>query len=311
MYNQFLLLLRKSKKTYKISLKIYCLIKIKYVKFTKNTISVSNLKKEKILLSIDNITYVKEIVDNFEFYFDSVQKFDKKTLDFSSKNFHKLNNFSFNNSLLFSTVPTPSITSKLYIDITKPLDGEIVFDLGSYCGVTVIDYLLKVGTKGLVVGVEPDKTSFECLESNLEIFKKTFPGHNFHLENLAIAKTSGEVIFSNNADMSSAVKDISSILYQQKQNLIKINSINLTDLAIKLNIKKVDIIKADIEGSEVAAFSDSNFFKLYNPRIILEPITMKGKNSAEEIDKVLFSYGYKKESFKQAGSKVPLLLYSR
>lgn len=307
----FVDLLRNNQKIYRLSLRIYSYINRSSVVFIDEEILISHNKKS-IKLNIRNITYVKEIVDYFDFYYDAVISYNKlDPLDFSKQTEHKLANVSFSFGLDFSSVPTPSETSTQYIEILKPKPGDTILDLGSYCGLTVIDFLLSVGNEGFVLGVEADLNNFTCLKKNLEKFKKEYAGYNFELENVAISDKVGFEYFSNNQDMSSAIVDISPILHQQKNNFTKVPATTVSELCKKYNLREIDIIKADIEGSEINFLKDATFFENYNPKILLEPISLKGKNSLEEIYDYMDNYGYKVKSYSQEGAKVPLYLFER
>jgi len=308
----FINLLRNKKNIYKISLKIYSFINKSKVVFSDEKIIISQKNQKEIILHIRNITYVKEIVDYFNFYYDSVLlRNNTDSLDFSTPKEHELANVSFSFGLDFSSVPTPAQTSSQYIEILKPKPGDTILDLGSYCGLTVIDFLLSVGNEGFVLGVEADSNNFRCLKKNMEKFRKEYPGYNFELENVAISDKVGFEYFSNNQDMSSAIVDISPILHQQKNNYIKVPATTVSELCKKYNLREIDIIKADIEGSEINLLKDATFFENYNPKILLEPISLKGKNSLEEIYGHMDNYGYEVKTYHQEGAKVPLYLFER
>ena len=54
-------------------------------------------------------------------------------LDFSTPQKYLLTESRIEFELYFSSVPTPSYTSSVYLEILKPEQGEVVLDLGSYC----------------------------------------------------------------------------------------------------------------------------------------------------------------------------------
>jgi len=304
-------LIRNNQYLYKVALKFYGILNKTKIKFVNNKICVQKNRKE-ITLNIKNISYVKEIVDFFDFYFNSVTVSENSPkLDFSTPQKYLLTESRIDFELYFSSVPTPSYTSSVYLEILKPEQGEVVLDLGSYCGLTVIDFLLEVGSKGFVLGVEADVHNYKYLIKNLENFSRLNPGYNFELANLAISNKVGSEYFSNNQDMSSAIVDISPILHQPKDNYKIVNSTNLSTLVEKYDLKKVDIIKADIEGSELNMLKDKEFFNNFSPRILLEPISLKGKNSLEEILHYMDNYGYKFTTYEQVGAQAPLYLFEK
>ena len=310
MVNFFKIILRSNLLTYKFSLRLYGFIKSVSIKFLSNEISISKDSK-KIYINIYNISYTKELIDYFDFYFDSVEGVQKNELKFFPDSSFRLKNFRYKEKLFFPSVPTPSNTSKAYLDIFRPESGDIVIDLGSYAGVTVIDYLLTVGIRGYVLGVEADPKNFKFLQKNLNQFSKSHPDYKFDLENSAITNHDKGVLFSSNSDMSSAVHKISPILYQNKKNLVKVKSLKLSQLITKYELNKVDLIKADIEGSELDALNDEDFFNEFSPKILLEPISMKGKNSLSEIVLLLKKFHYNYKIFDQDGAGSPIVMFYR
>lgn len=312
-YIYFLIInfIRRNPNLYKASLKIYGTFKKTKIKFLNNRISIKKNEKE-ITLNIRNISYVKEVIDFFNFYYNSVVKNEYFTnLDFSTPQKYLLTESRIDFELYFSSIPTPYATSKEYLEILKPSEGDVILDLGSYCGVTVIDFLLSVGRDGFVLGVEADIDNYNYLVKNLENFSKNHRGYNFELANLAISSKKDLRYFSNNNDMSSAIVGVSIELHQPKENYTIVKTTNLSNLIKKYKFNKVDIIKADIEGSELNMLKDEDFFKNFSPRILLEPIVSKGKNSIQEILPYMDKYGYEFTKFEQIGAKQPLYLFEK
>ena len=64
-------LIRNNQYFYKVALKFYGILNKTKIKFVNNKICVQKNRKE-ISLNIKNISYVKEIVDFFDFYYNSV-----------------------------------------------------------------------------------------------------------------------------------------------------------------------------------------------------------------------------------------------
>lgn len=304
-------ILRSNLLTYKISLKIYGYIKSTTVKFIKDEIIIQQ-KEKKIHINFQNISYTKELIDYFDFYFYSIEGSEiLNDLRFFPKSSFILKNFKYREKLVFPSVPTPALTSKTYLDVYSPEEGSTVIDLGSYAGVTLIEYLFTVGVSGYVLGVEADPSNYLCLKKNMEKFSIKFPEYKFDIVNAAITNHKNGVLFSSNHDMSSAVYEISKDLYQRKENLVYINSLNLSQLADEYNLDKIDLIKADIEGSELNALNDPVFFNNHNPKIILEPISLEGKNSLRDIISLLNEFNYKFKTYSQSGANAPLVLFFR
>jgi FkbM family methyltransferase len=97
--------------------------------------------------------------------------------------------------------------------------------------------------------------------------------------------------FTSESSLGSAVSEL---LPRNTSNRLQIETTTLSAIASKYKLSEVDIIKADIEGSEYWAFMDSDFFKNYHPRIIFEPAYSSNKFTKEKsVINLLESYGYR------------------
>ena len=83
----------------------------------------------------------------------------------------------------------------------------------------------------------------------------------------------------------------------------------LSDLVSLQKMQIVDLIKADIEGAEYAAFSDKKFFAKFRPRLVFELApSASPATEAEHLNDLLSGYGYEIQTVPQPGSEMPLVV---
>jgi FkbM family methyltransferase len=126
------------------------------------------------------------------------------------------------------------------------LNPQNILDIGSNVGVSVIFFKL-VYPGANIYAFEPDPIVFGKLKRNTEQFT------NIHLYNYAISDINGALDFYVYPESS-----MSSSLYRRsdKQKKIKVISKKLSDIVNEINLKKVDLLKFDVEGAEFAIFKD-------------------------------------------------------
>ena len=261
-----------------------------------------------VSLRKDNLLYSKVVIDDFDSYFESVEP--EKSVDgiliadFSVSKRHHLLGFD-----LFPVelpgLPEPMSTVNQYLDLTSMKLNDIVFDLGAYAGITGISFLEVVGASGRVISVEADPINFQCAENN---FKKYFDefGYAPDLVKAAIFSDNKLLTFASEGGLGSA---IASVQTRSTGPLVEVQGLTLSDLVTRFDLPRVDVIKADIEGAEFAAFSDRKFFSKHHPKIVFEPaMNHLAETSLRSLILLLESYDYKCSVFRQVGSRLPLVL---
>jgi FkbM family methyltransferase len=292
---------------YKISLKLYAKKCQKRVSFAEESILVIS-KKNRIRLHVNNINYTREVIDFFEFYFDSVVPTNQTEqyieVDFSKKSSHTVQDFPLM-PIIFPTVSEPLSTIQQYLSILDLKAGETVLDLGAYSGFSSIVFATVVGDG--VVAVEADPTLRDLISENLEIF------HNISSTRITmypygVYSTNGSFDFIGEGTMAGAIVDEALDSWNRAKYVKKVDVRTLSSLARDLKLTKVDVIKADIEGAEYDALLDAKFFDSFHPRILIEPIAEHGPKGARSIIDLLRGYGYVDfKYFVQDGGKSPLI----
>jgi hypothetical protein len=120
----------------------------------------------------------------------------------------------------------------------------------------------------------------------------------------AIWNHSNGVSFSSEGNMGSSASNFIGIRRGQVE-LIK--SLTLSSVVEKLKLAEVSFVKCDIEGAESVIFEDSDFFKNFSPRIIVETHNVGGHLSTDKVREDLSKFGYAFNLVTQPGAPFPLL----
>ena len=260
------------------------------LKFNKNTIELIKNKK-KIIIAAKHLIYLTGLKNVFDFYFDSLAS--KRVNGFAVLNFSKrrLHTYKKNNlSFYFTSLPEDEWEIDEYSYKYKPKKGDIVFDLGSYCGYSVYMFSKMVGPTGKVYASEPDPENYSCLLENIKLHK---------LKNVVPIKKGiwskkTKLKFHKEGNLGSSLKKIGSRSALAKT--LEVDVISLEDAFKSFKLKKLDFIKMDIEGAEVEAIQGSLDFIKQNK--INFAISCHGLNSSltQTILKPIFEkIGYRTE----------------
>lgn len=282
------------------------------IKFDTDRVKIIDKQTTReIWISRQNSVYTPDIANHFDYYFSAVEPYDQNCLnssktivDYSSPRFHKVTGFP-DFPILCPSLVEPFQTCQQYLDFAELKQGEIVFDLGCYSALTAIAFSKAVGKSGRIISAEPDGYNYDASIQNVEMHERINELKNISITKIAISGENGVLTFNSEGSMGSAASEITGG-YRGDQT--KIPCITLDELAKRHEVKKVDFIKMDIEGSEVAAITCSrDFFQKHRPRIIIEPHFVNGKLTSEMIVKTLTDYGYKCNEIEQMGVSLPLI----
>lgn len=124
--------------------------------------------------------------------------------------------------------------------------GDVFVDLGANIGFFTLIAARIVGEKGRVYAFEPTPGTRDILVKNVQ--ENGFCSR-VTIEKDAISESSGKARFCVNA-----LSEYNSICEDgAEENLIEVNTISLDEYFLKDRFDKIDLIKMDIEGQEMAA----------------------------------------------------------
>ncbi len=149
-------------------------------------------------------------------------------------------------------------TTALFKKIIKP--GMVIVDIGAHIGYFTRIFSRLTESTGKVYAFEADPENFALLKNNTKQPK------NIAIFQLAISNRAGLIDFFHSELKTGCHSTIPSPLRQTK---ITVTASTLDELAQKENINRVDVIKMDIEGGEVAALSGMTNILSVNPNLQL------------------------------------------
>jgi len=281
-------------------LKFFAICHKMQIRFNSEKIFITENDKC-IILDIDHIPYSRDMIRNFEYYYFATSSTLKDYSGTKDQNISGYQRFP----ILTPSIPEPLETINQYLDVLNLVEGNTVFDLGAYSGLSSIVFQECVGRSGRVFSVEADPQNATCCEVNFSRFFLEF-GYSPTLIKKAIWSEVTQIRFSAEGSLGSA---IASMLPRAKPGGPLVQTTTLSEIAADFNLKKIDAIKADIEGAEYFAFLDEEFFKKFHPKIVFEPAEEASFfTKGENIISLLTSYGYNCQIREQLGSKLPLIV---
>jgi len=215
------------------------------------------------------------------------------------------------NPITWGRVETPE--DKFIKKIIKK--GDTVFDVGAHWGGFTVLFGKLVGETGKVYSFEPSSTNFKYLKKNICInnLKDTVSIYKYAVGNderfikLAIAK-------SSSGHNSIVRNDISVEKYEE------VKSISLDNFVIEKCIKKIDLLKIDVEGYELEVLKgfEKTLKRLNNFWLFVEysPMFMERDKALELLEflKYYFDYayiGHKKKIFKTDWESIRIISYEK
>lgn len=217
--------------------------------------------------------YVPHMIENFDYYWNSVvpiREAERQVVDMSGPRHHQLIGFG-NSSFLFPSQTEPYETTRDYLQFADLKEGQVVFDIGAYAGVTSIIFAELVGPKGHVYAFEADELNHQCAQANILAAGKS----NITLMRKAIWSHNQGLLFSNEGSMGSSAVGITGG-GRGKETLVP--STTLENFLKETGLEKVDFIKLDIEGAELEVLKMSAAtLRRSGAKLIIEPHRIAGR----------------------------------
>lgn len=244
----------------KILYLLLCCITLIIVPF----VSIANRKwcfSERIKGAIPDI-YLKLMPKDFEINFHDVKFIARKgKMDI----------------LLLSNVSEPWLTSHF-----KPREGDIVVDVGTHVGKYALVACKMVGDNGLVIAIEAHPVNYFALLRNIEL--NGFG--NVRAFNLAALDRDNDWVRLGGS------RDDSYSVISSSTNFFSVRSKSIDTILKEEAISIVDIMKIDVEGTEVAVLKGAREILLNSPS--LEVLVEVSSDNISEVDSIMFKCGFKK-----------------
>ena len=151
-----------------------------------------------------------------------------------------------------------------FLKIKNLINFDTFFDIGAHTGESISSFGKNLNLK-VIYSFEASPISFKILNNNLKKIQSTIPNSQINIENFAIGASSKKIKIKHFIESSSStIKKINtnSKYFKKKKKLISslnnlnyfkeidVNQISLDEYMIQKNIKRIDFLKIDTEGSE-------------------------------------------------------------
>jgi len=211
-----------------------------------------------------------------------------------AKIFEKIPEWSIKNDLRYFLAFNPMVPK--FVQDISPVkgyelhyhlkNGDVVVDAGAYPGDYAVFASRKIGKSGKIICFEPDPRNRAILRKNL-IKEKM---NNFIIVPKGLWNKNTTLKLENSDGLHSS---LSSSKGNQEIEVVK-----LDDELKKLGIKKIDVLKMDIEGAEIEAIQGSkeNLKKSDVHVAIASYHIINGKTTSYFLESYLSKLGYKTKS---------------
>ena len=176
--------------------------------------------------------------------------------------------------------------------------GAVVMDCGANQGIYACAFGALVGPRGRVYAFEPQAYAAQALSRNIKL--NGFA--HVSVEQVAISNANGTAML----DVSSGPVFGSILRNVGGSETISVPTLSLTSFAECVDLRRLDLIKMDIEGAEYDALvGASSIIARFKPTIVLEAApkdtSLPVDKRWDAIVKLLTSYGYAMYCFGDAG----------
>ncbi|MBP7274635.1 MAG: FkbM family methyltransferase [Kiritimatiellae bacterium] len=186
--------------------------------------------------------------------------------------------------------PEPLITNMPRLPL-RP--GGVVLDLGGNIGVTALYAAACVDGErgGRVVVFEPDSENLTVLRENLDLNPA---GRCVTVIPKGVSDRSGRMTFQMGGNYTSSLVRTNYIEADEPAyRTVEVDVTTVDDACAELGLPRVDAVKMDIEGSEVAALRGARqTLQTHHPFLVIETHTVEGRATMEEVVKELRQAGY-------------------
>ena len=168
--------------------------------------------------------------------------------------------------------------------------GGTVVDVGANIGVYTLESSLIVGRTGRVIAIEAAPPHVKALKDNIKLNKL----NNVSLIESAVGDSTGQVTLARSRGSNLGMFTLGSVSGEEKYD-VTLRPID--DLLEEQEIKSIDLIKMDIEGSEYRALCGaSRTLTKYRPTLLIElnDAALHGcKSSTRDVKLLLRTNGYR------------------
>ena len=170
-----------------------------------------------------------------------------------------------------------------YDRILSANPGETVVDVGANIGLYSIACSHKVGNSGKIIAIEPEKENFSLLVQNLRL--------NGVTNVLPINEAISNFIGTTDLFLSETNLGGHSIIFRRGSKKRTVNCETLDKLCRRLGIRRVHLIKVDVEGAELAVLEGAQKM-LEENKLRLIVVAEHFKDQITQVSRFLSDLGF-------------------
>lgn len=189
--------------------------------------------------------------------------------------------------------------NQIYFLLNTLRPGDTFLDVGAHTGVYSMIAAKQVGQRGRVIAVEPSRREFERLVSHLRLNRLA----NVNAVNAALSDREGEAELKVAGEPYTGHNTLGHFAYEETwlERIEKVKTATMDSLTAALDLTRLDMIKIDVEGSEMAILHGAeNTLKRYRPALLFEnpdkPSSPKNEQ-AEKVWALLKQAGYRLHAY--------------
>lgn len=263
--------------------------------FTADWIDISKGHRT-IRIAMQHFPYALDMSRSFEHYFCQIVPIaaeGRLVVDYSRPKLHRYVASGLEFELSSFAEEAAAIDS--YFRWYQPKPGDIVFDLGAYCGVSSYYFSQMVGPSGKVYAFEPDPLNFSLLQRNIA---RHCLG-NVAAVPVAISASAGFADFLSEGALGSTLSGHSSRV--SSGEITSVKTITFEEACATYGIPA--FAKIDIEGAEVDVLAGATeLLKAHPIHFTLDTNhVVSGKLSNRAVETIFQACGYEVESSDKFG----------
>jgi FkbM family methyltransferase len=260
-----------------------------------------------IRLAARHAVYTRDIGRDFDYWHGAVEpqmQHGVAVVDYSKPAVHRLRPSG--DLFRFLALPEHDDTTSVFLETAHLRLGELVLDLGAYCGATAVAFARAVGPTGHVVAFDPDPAAVAACRENVE---RHVPGQVTLIE-AGVWRETGTVSFVAEGNVGAAVAAV--LPRRGRTRQVPVLSLpDAAERAIELSgIPRIAYIKINVEGSEVAILEGGlDVLRRHRPRVAIEPHPdSSGRLNTDRVQSLLSQAGYRFSLHGQGSFTHPVLI---
>ena len=218
-------------------------------------------------LRAEHAVYALGAIESFDYFHDAVDPVQEQgvaVVDCRGTRLHTLRPSGL--SLRFTAFPEPECTTQTYLQYARLAPGDLVLDLGAYCGGSTLAFARAVGPAGHVVAFEPDPANAAALRENVA----RHAGGTVTVREAGVWHATTQVEFAAEGNMGAAIASV----LPRPAATVPVAMLSLADavaFACEVSgLSRVAFIKMDIEGAEAAVLEQADVLRVHRPRLVIE-----------------------------------------